>query len=131
MAAGAAALAVGAERARPPLPKITAPVTFDTPEADPILEALQVFPPDDSRGTRTSAGCLSRPTRRRWSPDIHLAKNLDYNLDMGFIIVPPDQKRVEVKPLEYPQDSDPGPYPVPDNTPIENWPLAVNEDQGP
>ena len=56
-------------------------------------------------------------------------KSLGYNLDMGFIIVPPDQKRVPVKLLDYPNESDPGPYPVPDNAPIENWPLAVNEDQ--
>jgi hypothetical protein len=49
---------------------------------------------------------------------------------MGFIIVPPDQKRVPVKLLDYPNESDPGPFPVPDNAPIENWPLTVNEDRG-
>ena len=49
---------------------------------------------------------------------------------MGFILVPPDQKRVQVKLVDYPNESDPGPYPVPDNAPIENWPLAVNEDKG-
>jgi len=58
-------------------------------------------------------------------------KNLGYNLDMGFILVPPDQRRVPVKLLDYPKESDPGPYPVPDNAPIENWPLAVNEDERP
>jgi hypothetical protein len=41
---------------------------------------------------------------------------------MGFILVPPDQKRVEVKLVGYPAESDPGPYPVPDNVPIEGWP---------
>src|SRR5262249_32771730 len=41
--------------------------------------------------------------------------------------VPADQKRVEVKLLDYPDDSDAGPYPVPDEAPIENWPLARNE----
>ena len=30
---------------------------------------------------------------------------------------------------KYPQQSDPGPFPVPENAPIENWPLAHNEDQ--
>ena len=49
---------------------------------------------------------------------------------MNFVIVPPDQKRVPVKILLYPQVSDPGPFPVPDNAPIENWPLAHNEDIG-
>jgi hypothetical protein len=32
---------------RPPMPAIREPVLFDTAEADRILEALQVFPPDD------------------------------------------------------------------------------------
>ena len=34
---------------------------------------------------------------------------------------------MEVKLLDYPNESDPGPFPVPDNAPIENWPLARNE----
>ena len=49
---------------------------------------------------------------------------------MGFVLVPPDQKRVAVKIVDYPNESDPGPFPVPDNAPIEDWPLAVNEDRG-
>jgi hypothetical protein len=52
---------------------------------------------------------------------------MQYNLDMGFILVPPDQKRVEVGPIEYANESDPGPFPLPDGAPIENWPLARNE----
>ena len=42
--------------------------------------------------------------------------------------MPPDQKRVNVKVVGYPGESDPGPYPVPDNVPIEYpviRPLAV------
>jgi hypothetical protein len=42
---------------------------------------------------------------------------------MGFILVPPDQKRVPVKLVAYPAESDEGPYPIPDEAPIENWPL--------
>ena len=34
---------LAAARVRPPMPKITGPVMFDTPEADAILSALQVF----------------------------------------------------------------------------------------
>ena len=30
----------------------------------------------------------------------------------------------------YPAESDPGPFPVPSNAPIENWPMAHNEDTG-
>jgi hypothetical protein len=41
---------------------------------------------------------------------------------MCFILVPPDQKRVPVQLTAYREESDPGPYPVPDNAPIEDWP---------
>jgi hypothetical protein len=44
-------------------------------------------------------------------------KPLGYNLDMGFIIVPPDQKKVPVKLLQYADESDPGPYPCPTTRP--------------
>jgi hypothetical protein len=33
-----------------------------------------------------------------------------------------------VKVTLYPQESDPGPFPLPSNAPIENWPLHRNED---
>jgi hypothetical protein len=51
-------------------------------------------------------------------------KPLRYNRDMGFVIVPPNQPRVPVKIVAYPDESDPGPFPLPDNVPIEGWPLA-------
>ena len=41
---------------------------------------------------------------------------------MGFILVPPDQKKIDVKIVGYPDESDKGPFPVPDNMPIEGWP---------
>jgi len=37
--------------------------------------------------------------------------------------VPPDQKTLAVKMTNYGDESDPGPFPVPDNAPIEGWPL--------
>jgi hypothetical protein len=45
------------------------------------------------------------------------------NPDMGFVLVPPDQKKIDVKLVSYPDESDKGPYPVPDNTPIEGFPV--------
>jgi hypothetical protein len=116
-----------AARPRPPLPRISAPVLFDTPEADAILAALQVFPPDNPWNQDVS-GLPLHPDSAKMIASIGADKSLGYNLDMGFVIVPPDQKRVPVKLLEYPAESDPGPFPVPDNAPIENWPLHRNED---
>jgi hypothetical protein len=126
LAASAAALVAAADRARPPMPRITAPVMFDTPEADAILAALQVFPPDNWWNRDVSSLPL-HPDSEKMIAAIGPEKALQYNLDMGFVIVPPDQKRVAVSPIEYANESDPGPFPLPDDAPIENWPLARNE----
>ncbi len=48
---------------------------------------------------------------------------------MNFVVVPPDQPRVPVKVLLFPDESDPGPFPIPAGAPIENWPLQKNEDR--
>jgi hypothetical protein len=124
----AAAAAVGAlARDRPPMPRITHPVLFDTAEADAILSALQVFPPGNPWNQDISKLPVHKDSARIIA-SIGADKSLGYNLDMGFVIVPPDQKRIPVKITEYPAESDPGPFPLPDNAPIENWPLQRNED---
>ena len=125
----AATLAAAAARTRPPLPEITKPLMFDTPEADAVLAALQVFPPDNPWNQDVS-GLPLHPDSARIIATIGAEKSLGYNLDMGFIIVPPDQEKVPVKINDYPAESDPGPFPVADQTPIENWPLHRNEDKG-
>lgn len=114
-------------RQRPPMPPIKAPIMFDTPEADRILAALQVFPPDNPWNQDISSLPAHRDSAKIVG-SIGADKHIDFNLDMCFIIVPPDQKPLPVKILEYPSESDPGPFPVPDNAPIENWPLMRNED---
>jgi hypothetical protein len=55
-------------------------------------------------------------------------KPFRYNPDMGFVLVPPDQRRVDVKIVEYPDESDAGPFPVPDNIPIEGWPASYQRE---
>jgi hypothetical protein len=102
---------------------------FDTPEADRILAALQVFPPDNPWNQDISALPVHANSAAIIA-SIGKDKHIDYNLDMNFVLVPPDQPRVAVKVMTYPNESDPGPYPVPDNMPIENWPLRRNEDVG-
>jgi len=107
----------------------TAPVLFDTPEADRILERLQIFPPDNPWHEDISARPVA-PDSAAIVGSIGADKALGYNLDMNFVIVPPSQPRVPVRITDYPAESDPGPFPVPENAPIENWPLAHNEDKG-
>jgi hypothetical protein len=101
---------------------LTKTILFNTPEADAILSKLQVFPPDNPWNTD-----ISTWPRHPMSQDIiaSMGANAPFrcNRDMGFILIPPDQPRVPVTVTPYFEESDKGPYPVPDNVPIEGWPL--------
>jgi hypothetical protein len=110
------------ESQRPKMPEIKAPVMFNTPEADKVLAALQVFPPDNPWNEDISKLPVL-PNSKEIIATIGADKHLAYNLDMNFILVPPDQKKLPIKLLSYPDESDKDPFPVPDNAPIEDWPL--------
>jgi hypothetical protein len=116
-----------ATRVRPAMPKIRRPVPFDTPEADRILEALQVFPADNAWNADISAWPV-HPKSARIVASIGADKPLRYNPDMAFILVPSDQPRVPVRLVEGQDESDPGPFPVPDGLPIEGWPASYRSD---
>jgi hypothetical protein len=111
------------------VPAITKPVPFDTPEADAILSALEVFPPDNPWNLVVADWPL-HPSSKEIIASIGPGKPCRYNPDMGFVLVPPDQKKVEVKTVSYPGESDPGPFPVPDNVPIEGWPVTYQRRPG-
>src|SRR5262249_26794398 len=98
VAASAPAAALAAPP-RPPMPPIRKPSSFDPPEADAVPAALQVFPPDNWWNRDVSALPVHRDSAKMIA-GIGVDKPLEYNLDMGFIIVPADQKRVEVKLLD-------------------------------
>src|SRR5437016_13443187 len=125
--AGCVAASQVQTRRRPATPLITRPVMFDTPEADSLLARLQVFPPDNPWHQDISRLPL-HPNSDAIIASIGRERHIDFNLDMNFILVPPGQPRVPVKLTSYPDESDPGPFPIPDNMPIENWPLHRNED---
>jgi hypothetical protein len=103
------------------MPKIDGPISFDTPEADAICSALEIFPADNPWNLLVEDWPL-HPNSDNIIASIGAKKPLRYQPDMGFVLVPPTQKKVDVKLVGYPEESDPGPYPVPDNVPIEGWP---------
>jgi hypothetical protein len=105
------------------MPPITRPVMFNTPEADAILTALEVFPPDNPWNQLVEDWPL-HPNSKNIIASIGADKPFRYNADMAFILVPPHQKRIELKELDAQAESDKGPYPIPDNLPIENWPVG-------
>lgn len=109
------------------MPAIDKPVMFDTPEADAILAALEVFPPDNPWNIPVEDWPL-HPDSKAMVASIGADKPLRYNPDMGFVLVPPNQAKVEVRVTGYPAESDKGPFPVPDGMPIEGWPAAYKRD---
>lgn len=106
---------------------VSKPISFDTPEADKILADLQIFPPNNPWNTKIADWPLHKDSKAIVE-SIGTAKPLRYNPDMAFILVPPDQPKVDVKIVGYPDESDKGPFPVPDNTPIEGWPVHYQRD---
>src|SRR5213594_2615168 len=96
-----AALTVQADPDKGKVPEFDAPVMFNTPEADKILAALQVFPPDNPWNEDVSKLPV-HPNSQKMIAGIGADKRLAYNLDMGFVIVPPNQKRLPVKLTSYP-----------------------------
>lgn len=105
------------------MPRITEPVLFNTPEADAICTALEVLPPDNPWNQLVDDWPL-HPDSAAIVTAIGTEKPLRCNYDMGFVLVPPDQPRVPVTIKAYPGESDPGPYPLPPNVPIEGWPAG-------
>ncbi len=103
------------------MPAIAKTVQFDTPEADAILAALEVFPADNPWNAVVEDWPLAKNSKEMIA-SIGGKKPLRYNPDMGFVLVPPDQKKVDVKLTAYAGESDKGPYPVPDDATIEGWP---------
>ena len=109
------------------MPEIHAPVMFNTPEADAILSALEVYPPNNPWNLVITDWPV-HPNSRNIIASIGADRPLRYNPDMAFVIVPPDQKRLPVKIVDYPAESDKGPAPIAANTPIEGWPSYYHND---
>jgi hypothetical protein len=105
------------------MPPIDKPIAFDTPAADAVCSALEVFPPENPWNTVIEDWPV-HPNSRNIVASAGADKPFRYNADMAFILVPPNQKRVDVKLGPYSDESDKGPYPVPDETPIEGWPVG-------
>jgi len=103
------------------LPKIDKPVLFNTPEADAVCAAIQVFPVDNPWNQDITKLPVHKDSDKIVAA-IGAGKGIRINRDMNFVVVPANQARIPVKITDYPSESDKGPYPLPDNTPIEEWP---------
>lgn len=103
------------------MPKVEKVIPFDTPEADAVLAALEVFPPDNPWNIPVDQWPV-HPRSKQIIATVGVDKPLRCNSDMGFVIVPPDQKKVTLLSVEYKDESDAGPFPIPDTAFVEGWP---------
>ncbi|HTG45580.1 MAG TPA: hypothetical protein VK633_13730 [Verrucomicrobiae bacterium] len=109
-----------------PLPTVSAPTLFNTPAADAVLSAMQIFPRDNPWNEDISR----RPILS--NSDAMIAqiiadlrsdrRTLRAFAEMNFVLVPDNQPRIPISFLDYPDESDPSPYPIPSNLPVETWP---------
>ena len=106
-----------------PLASLERAVLFDTPEADAILGHLKIFPADNPWNTAVVAHPV-RSDSNALIASIGADVSLAWNLDMNFVLIPSVQPPVHVVVDDYADQSDPGPFPIPGNAPIEGWPLA-------
>lgn len=107
------------------LPKLTAPILFNSPQADQLMSMIRLTPADSAWREDISRRPVL-PDSQRMIAGIGADTALAWNHDMAFVIVPATQPKVEVRLREIPDESDPGPYPIPDNAPIEGWGMDDN-----
>jgi hypothetical protein len=108
-------------RLLPAIPQFSAPVQFGTIEADNILAGMQIMPKNSAWNEDISRQPVLAVSGAMIN-QIGAGASLRFNQDMNFVIVPPNQPKVNLAITLYPSESDPGPYPIPDITPIESWP---------
>lgn len=116
-----------------PAPVVTTATLFNTPQADAIVSAMQIFPVTSAWNEDISR----RPTLSNSAAMIAQIKSdlsssrqtLRPFYEMNFVLVPDNQSRVTIPFLDYPDESDldggtfpNGSYPIPSIMPIETWP---------
>jgi hypothetical protein len=114
-----------------PLPIVAEPILFNTPEADAILSALQIMPVDSAWNEDISGYPLLPNSDAMIAQIISDLRSDRRNLrafhEMNFVLVPDNQPLVPIDFTYYPDESDPSPYPIPSNLPIETWPRETGD----
>jgi hypothetical protein len=112
-------------------PLVTNPILFNTLEADAILSAMQIFPLTSAWNEDISRRPLltnSDAMIAQINADLSSTRRtLRGFYEMNFVLVPDTQPLVPIAFVDYPDESDPSPYPLPSDQPIECWPNSVNE----
>jgi hypothetical protein len=119
-----------------PAPVVTTPTLFNTPQADAIVSAMQIFPvtnPWNENISRRPLLSNSATMISQLKSDLSSTRQtLRPFYEMNYVLVPDNQSRATIAFLDYPDESDldggtfpNGNYPIPSNMPIETWPRGT------
>jgi len=112
-----------------PAPVVTNVVLFNTPESDAIISGLQIFPRDNAWNEdisrrpllTNSAAMIAQIFSELYAVGTNSPKLRAFQ-EMNFVLVPDNQPFIPIQFTAYGDESDPSPYPIPSNLPIEGWP---------
>jgi hypothetical protein len=105
---------------------VMAPTLFNTPAADAVVSSMQIMPVTSAWNEDISRRPLlanSDAMISRIISDFETSRRtFRVFFEMNYVLVPDNQPLVPIAIFDYADESDPGPYPIPTNMPIETWP---------
>src|SRR5262245_55074073 len=112
-----------------PMPVVTNAILFNTPEADAVVSALQIFPRDNAWNEDISRrpllpnsdAMIAQIFSELFAVGTNNPKFRAFQ-EMNCVLGPDNQPLMPIRFVSYPGESDPSPYPIPDNLSIEGWP---------
>jgi len=119
-----------------PAPSVSAPVLFNTAAADKVVGAMQIMPvtsPWNEDVSRRPLLANSAAMIARITDDLEASRRtLRAFFEMNYVLVPNNQATRPILFFNYPDESDLnggaspyGLYPIPNDLPIESWPLET------
>jgi hypothetical protein len=111
-------------------PVVTNSILFNTTNADAVVSAMQIFPVTNPWNEDVSRRPLlpnSDAMIAQIISDLSASRrSLRAFKEMNFVLVPDNQPLAPINFVDYPDESDPSPYPIPPNLPIETWPSETD-----
>ncbi len=112
-----------------PAPVVTTATLFNTAQADAIVSAMQIFPVTNAWNEDISKRPLlsnSDAMITQITSDLSSSRRaLRAFTEMNYVLVPDNQPGVPIDFFNYLDESEPSPYPIPTNLPIETWPVET------
>ncbi len=109
-----------------PEPVVNTATLFNTLESDVIVSQMQILPVDNAWNEDVSRRPLLSNSAAMVSQIVadlqSTRRNLRAFYEMNFVLVPGSQPLVPITLDLYGDESDPSPYPIPSQLPIETWP---------